>query len=269
MTSASKNPILQPNFDSRILSLPSPLGSNYGSLRRGVMVWESPIPGYTNSASMRFLYNPSTVTADYYMAPDSSVSASLLFPTAFNSTQLRVPLNQSVTWSLLFDRTYELWGSYNDNGSPKYANSPEGNDPRVVGVLADIIQMQQFTGMLISYSASSSSTGVSSPSNTSYQSLGGYQGILQLIPSWVFFGAFPSFASLWYYGYVSEWDVTVTHWTQFMVPMRCVINITFTMMPQAPTTTSSASNTQWSSKTVKGAPVVTKPGTLAVGPGSR
>lgn len=223
----ARSPIQHPPFDNRIYSLPSPVSGPHGTLSRGLMFWESAIPGYTFPATMRFLYNPSTVTADYYMAPDASVSASLLFPTAFNSTQLRVPLNQSVTWSLLFDRTYELWGSYNDNGTPKYKNFPDGNNPQVVGVLADIIQMQQFTGMLVSYAGTAVGPGQSPATN-----INGYQGILQLIPSYVFFGKFLEGPSLSYFGYVSEWDVTITHWTQFMVPMRCVINITFTMMPQ-------------------------------------
>lgn len=246
MASAGKAPIKQPPFDPRILNLSSPLGGSSGNIERGIMIWDGPITGYNNSAMLNFLYNPSTVTADYYMAPDSSVTASLLFPTAYNSTQLRVPLNQSVTWSLLFDRTYELWGSYNSSGSPIYTNNAAGNDPRVVGVLADIIQMQQFTGMLTGYSTASNSGGTTTPTSTSYTSLGGYQGVLQLIPSYVFFGSFLGGTSVSYYGYISEWDVTITHWTQFMVPMRCVINITMTMMPHSATPSSGSSNSQWS-----------------------
>lgn len=237
---ANTAPVNQPGFDDRIYNLTYPLGSGkYGTLKRGFMVWEKAALGYSSPAYMHFLYNPSTVTANYYMAPDSSVSASLLFPTAFDSTNLRVPLNQSVTWSLLFDRTYELWGQYDNKGKARQKVGQNGNNPAVVGVLADVKQMQQFTGMNVGYS---SGTGTS-PSPTAQQ-IFGHQGIIQLIPSYVYFG---DKNNLWYYGYISEWDVTITHWTQFMVPMRCVINITFTMLP-TPTAQSSASNsnTNWS-----------------------
>lgn len=246
MASAGKQPFKQPLFDERIYSLYYPLGSAYGQLSRGFMIWEKSIPGYTEAAQMHFLYNPSTVTADYYMAPDASVQGSLLFPTASDSTQLRVPLNQSVTWSLLFDRTYELWGNYNPDGSPKNPNNSSKNDPTVIGVMADIKQMQQFTGMLVGYSTGNGIT----PAQVTDTSIGGYQGIIQLIPSYVFFGNKSSTSALWFYGYVSEWDVTVTHWNQFMIPMRCVINITFTMMPTPPTTGGASKvNTHWSLQT--------------------
>lgn len=245
MPTASNPPVVQPGFDSRIYTLTYPLGSGkYGTLKRGFMVWEKAGLGYTSPAYMHFLYNPSTVTASYAIAPDSSVSASLLFPTAFDSTNLRVPLNQSVTWSLLFDRTYELWGQYDNKGHPAQHVGPNNNNPAVVGVLADIRQMQQFTGMNVGYSSGNGVT--PSPTN---QQIFGHQGIIQLVPSYVYFG---DKNNLWFYGYISEWDVTVTHWTQFMVPMRCVINITFTMLP-TPSSAGAASNsnTNWQAKNKK------------------
>lgn len=238
-------PITQPQFDSRITTLVYPLGGGqYGTLQRGFMIWEQAIAGYSGKAQVNFLYNPSEVTADYYMS-DSSVGASLLFPTGYNATNLRVPLNQSVEWSLLFDRTYDLWQQYDAQGLPLQSVGPGDNNPAVVGVLADIRQMEQFTGMNVAYSTGNSQT-TSPSSNTT---LAGYQGIMQLIPSYVYFG---DANNLWYYGYVSEWDVTVTHWTQNMVPSRCVMNITFTMLPPPTTGTGSQANAQYSSSTGPG-----------------
>lgn len=237
MTTSGTSPITQPPFDPRISTLAFPVGgAGFGQLQRGFMVWEQPIQGYSSTAQMSFLYNPSSVTADYYMA-DSSVGSSLMFPTGFNATNLRVPLNQSVEWSLLFDRTFELWGSYDSNGEPLNQNPGDGYNPSVVGVLADIYQMEQFTGMFVGYSSGNSTT--TAPTSNA---LTGHQGIIQLIPSYVYFGGNSANNSLWYYGYVSEWDVTVTHWTQYMVPMRCVINVTFTMLPPATNGSGSASN---------------------------
>lgn len=240
MANTGSAPIKQPSFDSRIYTLAYPLqGKQYGVLKHGFMIWEQALTGYSGKATMHFLYNPSTVQAEYSMS-DSSVGASLLFPTGFNQTNLRVPLNQTVQWSLLFDRTYELWGGYNSDSSAKNSVGSSQNNPSVVGVLADIRQMQQFTGMNIGYSTGNTSSTSPTPS-----AIAGYQGILQLIPSYVYFG---DANNLWYYGYISEWDVTVTHWTQYMVPMRCVIDVTFTMLPTPQTSgTGSQSNTNWSS----------------------
>lgn len=225
-------PFTQPAFDSRITTLVFPLsGGQYGQLQRGFMAWDMSqgnIGPYGSAAQVNFLYNPSSVTADYSIT-DASVAASIMFPSAFNAVDLRVPLNQTVEWSLLFDRTYELWGSYNAQAIPNgtVGANPNNTNPGNVGVLADIMAMQQFTGMFMAFSTGN--TGSTTPAPTA---LTGWQGIMQLIPSWVYFGGSNSASnSLWYYGYVSEWDVTVTHWTQYMIPMRCVINITFTMLP--------------------------------------
>jgi hypothetical protein len=34
-----------------------------------------------------------------------------------------------------------------------------------------------------------------------------------------------------YYGYVDSFDVTFTHFTQFMVPMRAAVDVSFTLLP--------------------------------------
>jgi hypothetical protein len=133
-----------------------------------------------------------------------------------------------VEFSLLFDRTYELWGSYNSAGQSTGAlggESTSGNaaDPGSVGVLSDIYAMQQFTGMTVGYNE-----GGSPVKTTSSNSQLGYSGILQFIPAYVYFG---SQSNLSYYGYITEWDVQITHWTQYMVPMRCVIDVSFNMLP--------------------------------------
>src|SRR5258708_38789955 len=107
----SKAPISQPKFDPRISKLIYPMmgnrNPNHGTLKRGFMVWEKPLVGYNALAAVHFLYNPSTVSADYPIS-DSTVGAILQFPNPNDKADLRVPLQQTATWSLLFDRTYEL-----------------------------------------------------------------------------------------------------------------------------------------------------------------
>ena len=43
-------------------------------------------------------------------------------------------------------------------------------------------------------------------------------GIMQLVPGWAFFGNSNVANGLMYYGYINEWSVQYTHWTQFNVP---------------------------------------------------
>lgn len=211
---------IQPDFDSRIKTLQFPLeGRSFGKLKRGTMVWESSNPNLGGKARVNFLYNPATVEASYSI--NQNVGATLQFPVPGDTSDLRVPLSQTVSWSLLYDRTYELWGAYTPNGTAKKGKST--SDPSVVGVMADIFAMQQFTGMTMGYTTSGKVT-----NTISATSFAGHQGIMQLIPAYVYFG---DGAVLAYFGYVSSWDVTVTHFTQKMIPMRCVIDITFTMLP--------------------------------------
>jgi hypothetical protein len=243
--------VVQPAFATQITTLKYPLSNGQsGSISRGYMVWDdSQLPtGYSTAAKVNFLFNPSTVTASYSLIPDTSVQAAMLFPTAYNSTDLRVPLSQTVEWSLLFDRTFELWGAYDSNGAPNSltANAAAGVDgtidPSVVGVLVDINAMGQFTGLDTGYY--SGTPGATSGTDAITASgLYGQQGVMQPIFSYVWFGL-----NLWYYGYVSQWDVTITHWTQYMIPMRCVINVSFTMMPlpNNNTPSNSSSNTDYS-----------------------
>lgn len=235
---AGKSPIIQPPFDPRIYKLVYPLqggrAPGQGTLKHGFMVWEAPLTGYSGLAKVHFLYNPSTVEADYPIA-DTTAAAILQFPNPGDKADLRVPLQQTASWSILFDRTYELWGSYNSSGSPRHAIGKDNNNPSVVGVLADIIQMQQFTGMLVGASTPGSVANAGGKQNN----FAGHQGIVQIVPSYAFFS---DKFNLSFYGYISDWTVQITHWSNFMVPMRCVINITLTMLPPIQTTPNPSSS---------------------------
>lgn len=243
-------PMVQPPFATQILNLKYPLGTgNYGSLQRGYMQWDtSNLPtGYDSAAQVNFLYNPSTVTASYSLVPDTSVQAAMLFPSSNSTTDLRVPLSQTVEWSLLFDRTFELWGAYSSSDGvsiqQQIQENSGTNNPSAIGVMADINAMMQFTGMFASFYSGTTATQQANAGGAIASSLFNQQGIMMPVYSYVWFGS----NTLSYYGYVSEWDVTITHWTQYMIPMRCVINVDFTMLP-LPTSTPSnpSSNTDYS-----------------------
>ena len=223
-----------PPFDNRIYSLTFPIASQRaGGLTRGYMAWHEVPPGYnkrTQQGQVRFLYNPSTVSTSYSLMTDKSGLAAMEFRTVSDRANPLIPINQSTSFDLLYDRTFELWGSYKNDGTP--VNDGGVNDPRTEGVGVDILAMKQFTGML---TYAPSGKGNANNSTPPVQ-----QGPMLLVQSWVYFGS-PN--GIYYFGYVTDWTVQVTHWTQYMVPMRCVISVNFALLP-APKKTS-PTDTKW------------------------
>lgn len=240
--------VVQPGFASQIQTVPSPLGVNI-PLQRGYMIWgQANFLGYSGGPfgdgrdMINFLYNPSTITSDYNVA-NASLQAAMMYAVPGDSGNLLAPLvQQTVSWQLYFDRTYEL--NYGGNSSAV-------NDPAVIGVQADIYQFLQFTGLLATLNASQATSVLGGVGATGPGAASTTGGIMMMIPSYVFFGNALAQMSqnasnanlnaigsqLAYYGYISEWTVTYTHFTASMVPIRASISITFTMLPNPPATT--------------------------------
>lgn len=217
--------VTQPQFDKRLTTLAYPLtGIDGGILQTGYMIWDKPLPGYGGRAVVRYLYNPSTVSADFNIA-DASAQASLNFPNPGDSAMLAIPLSQTAQWSLMFDRTFDLWNSFTTGGVP--INNENGVGATQIGVQADVLAFMQFTGMLTNYSYGTSG---SAPTQQN-ANLAANSGIMQLVPSWAYFGNSNIANGLMYYGYINEWSVQYTHFTQYNVPMRAVISVNFTMLP--------------------------------------
>jgi hypothetical protein len=213
-TASSTAVTIQPAFDKRITTLAFPLtGTGAGTIERGYMVWDQPIPGYSGKAMVNYLYNPSTVSADYNIA-DPSVQAAMNFPIASDTAQLAIPLQQTANWTLMFDRTYEVnaGGVFTTGGTVDNSSTADAGSPQVIGVQADVLALMQFTGMLTNYSygtAPSSVQGTDSSTNFSI-----YQGIMQLVPAYFYFG-----------------NASLASNVAYNVPYRCVVAIYVTMLP--------------------------------------
>ncbi len=141
----------QPKFAQQITNTPSPVGTSNTALQRGYMIWDQPMPTLYSGGGplgdgrdvINFLFNPSTVTADYNIA-NASLQAAMMYQVPGDSGNLLAPLlNQTVSWQLYFDRTFELL--YGGDATSQ-------NDPGVIGVQADVYQFMQFTGILASLS---------------------------------------------------------------------------------------------------------------------
>jgi hypothetical protein len=237
----------QPNFDRRLTTLTWPLTSTLSGnypIQRGFMYWDTSVglpTGYSKPAVVRFLFNPSTITTNYILQ-DSGAQAALNYSNAASSANLVVPLQQTCSFSLLFDRTYELWNS-NQGGS---INQTQLTDVQIIGVDVDVRAMRQFTGMYATNytdnaaQGGTSPTGVFSGSGSTLSGVAGSlsQGIMQMVPSYLYFST-PT-QGVMYYGYVDSWDVIYTHFTSLMIPMRCEVDVSFTFLPPPAKPASSA-----------------------------
>lgn len=198
------------------------------SFNRGILIsGPDVIDGLTNSDTyiVNFLYNPSTIQESRGLDVDNNVLPSWKRnpddPGSYN-----VPLNTGVNFSLLFDRTYELWDS-------SYRNTLAG----VFGVRADVEAFYNLMGInsFVSQSKSAIAGKTDLPGLPSGVADVVVQGPMQMVPTYLSFG-YNSSGSLEYFGYISAFDVTYTHFTQKMVPVRCAVNVSFTVTPPVQST---------------------------------
>lgn len=258
--------LVQPAFASQLQNTPPAMGVNV-AVQRGYMIWADKKMarafGYTGGVFgdgrdvIAFALNPSTISSDYTIG-NTSIQAAMMQQVPGDNGNFLAPLQQTVSWQLYYDRTFELCWPTGTN---------QVNDPGTIGCQADVLQFAQFTGLLSSTQGLSSSD-VSALVNTtagttstgasvSSQQIGSVLangGMMMMVPCYVFFGdAWSQVANgkgvssysalsyqLAYYGYISEWSVEYTHWTQNMIPIRCSITVNFTMLPQPQQSTQAA-----------------------------
>lgn len=226
-----QTPLVQPPFASQLAASKDRAMGQTPSLQHGYMIWDQSSGNlgysggsYNGRALFQFMYNPEQISAQFAVDA-TSAQAAMMYNAPGASDVLAMPLSQSVSWTLYFDRTFEV--NYNSrNGAV--------NDPAVIGVQTDVIQMMQFTGMLSNQAAGLST--IKTPTVNK-------GGVMMNIFSWVYFGqpnnntgidpsSTPALANqLGYYGFISSWDVTYTAFSQNMVPMRCSMDIAFNLLP--------------------------------------
>lgn len=237
----------QPQFDPRIYTIP--YGANNGMLERGYMKWstDAAVPGYgTYQAVMHFLFNPTTVAISS-TGDMTDQTAANMYAGAGGQTNNLTLLQQNLSFSLLYDRTFELWGQYNNVGSANKALAGQTIDsPGQQGVNVDIRAIKQITGQLGQLGPGGGDANTKTPVLQ--------QGVMVPIRTWLYFGS--QTADFFFFGFLTGYNVTVTHWSQYMVPMRCAIDVTFGLLPNAattdapdkPTTPGTKSDTWWAAK---------------------
>ena len=213
---------VQPPFATQLNKIFPLTGSS--TLQMGYMIWDANhlMPGYGSPAVINYLYNPSTVSSDFAMSNASAQSAQL-YPNPGDAAYLAIPISQTAQWSLMFDRTFEVQGAFQQDGLPSSGNN-NALDASTLGVQADVMAFMQFTGMFFN------NGNLPSAVQAANTNLAANSGIMMQQPAWALFGNSVVQNGLMFYGFISEWSVQYTHWTQYNVPMRCVISVTWTML---------------------------------------
>lgn len=210
---------LNPPFDKRMLSIGAP--NNAGkALRRGWIATDnSVLPSGAIAGRVNFLFNPPQVQVSHPLNPSYQSADYQTQLSSYNAQWVGDTLGQAgeVGVSLLFDRTYELWDR-------SYAKGLAGQ----YGAYVDVLAMYKLLG-IVNHS-------VTFTGNATIANAG-------LDPTSVSFGLFPQNPlrgspicylylgpnSLKYRGFVDNLNVTYTHFSRQMVPMRVQIDLSMQM----------------------------------------
>lgn len=197
-------------------------GDNFkGQLQRGRLVGGA--GAYFGSSTnisyiVNFLYNPASI----YESRGIDMNNAVLPSTAKNygdPGQYATGLNTAINFSLLFDRTFELWDS-------SYSSSLAG----IYGCRADVEALFNLCGVNQVTQTTASIPSVAKGGSVSEKLSVVVQGPMVVSPCNLYFGS-SGIGPLSYYGFVSEMDVTWTHFTSSMIPARCTVDISFTALP--------------------------------------
>lgn len=200
--------VLNPPFDPRMRKVGSPLNLSH-EMKRGWAITED------GTKRVNFLFNPSSITVSNAVDPMAQRQDTV--PEAVNDAGgVQVfadnPISQgAVGLDLLYDRTYEMF-----SGSKVKNQTIKNNDvdmAEAYGVYADVAAWWTLVGM---YEQMPKGWHDSIPVSPMMQ-----------IPMYLFIGPY-----LLYYGFIDNLGVTYSHWSQRMIPQRCKVSVSFSMLPK-------------------------------------
>lgn len=212
------NPTIRQDFSART-----------GNLHRGLLIGGAGIvKGAKGHIQYRvnFLYNPSTITESRSLDLNNGVLPAYA-RNPDDPGSYATSLNATVSFSLLFDRTFELWdGAYRQT------------QPGIYGVRSDVEAFYNLLGINIPQVQTNTATQAAPPAINPAKITNTVQGPMTFAPTNLYFGA-NSKGALSYFGYVSDMNVTYSHFIANMTPSRCAVDVTFTVLSQIAGSTTS------------------------------
>jgi hypothetical protein len=218
------------NFDARIRSVPSWISKSQDprfQLERGNII--SAFPKASTEMNryyiLNFLYNPSVVNVSHSINAANQVAPAYTRSDFDKGTPL-VAAGGSLSFSLLFDRTYEM-------SDP----AQQGTFAGTYGVMADIHVLYNLVGIntkqLVGHEADKSAPSSAVDSKDVI-------GVMQMNPVIVHFGrpmdggyrdsSLPNMSMMRYFGYLTSLNITYSHFSQRMMPVRCAVAVNMDLM---------------------------------------
>lgn len=203
-------------FDPRMTS--APFGEK--KLTRGFIIQEKPVGGTRYRCN--FLFNPSVVQLSHGLNTNVVADDNAINPDDVTGKHLLMPLEQYLSFSLRFDRHYELW-----DPSKLYGDARTWVPS--FGVAYDILSLYKITGIAAPLTSTGEETGATGSSLEAFKKgdfSNGPVGPMLYTPVYCVVGSTLSF-----YGVIQSLDIQYTHWTQQMIPTRAEVAISVKMLP--------------------------------------
>jgi hypothetical protein len=216
-------------FDPRITSIPFTQnlsgtegvpGSGGKKLTRGFIIQAKAINGARQRCN--FLYNPSAISISHGIDTNVLSDPNAIDKNDVTAGQTLLPLQQTLSFSLLFDRTYELW-------DPSKLYGDAATKVPALGVAFDVLSLYKITGIATPMPVTDDSSADADAFKNAFNKntfANGPAGPMTYQPVYVVIGT-----SLSYYGVIQSLGVTYTHWTQAMIPTRCRVDVEVTLLP--------------------------------------
>lgn len=197
-------------------------------VQRGAIITDTTYTSSHGAYCLNFQFNPTSF--EHTSALNQSIPAQLTPSYAGESMDwLTMSSNagQAVSFNLLFDRTFETW------------QQDVNNPASMSGCLVDIKTLYTMLGMYhdLTQSADPSvdnttAAGTATAFSTTVDPLQVFQltpmSPMWAVPVWVIFGPLMS-----YYGLIQSLDVTFTHFTQQMIPVRATVGVAMQILPKS------------------------------------
>lgn len=168
----------------------------------------------THPYACRFHFNPPAISVAYSVAtgvlPANQLTVDQLAASAI------YPGQTSVSFGLLFDRTYEV--AY----GPGQTNP---QDLRKIGVYHDIEALERVVGVKQKWSYTDQTTNPDGTAKSEGKT--DVQGNMLMLPVYLIFGGGPANSGLAFVGFFTSMNVTYTLFSQNMVPTRATVELGF------------------------------------------
>ncbi|WP_274916902.1 hypothetical protein [Streptomyces sp. WZ-12] len=173
--------------------------------------------------TLRFLYNPSTVAVTHGLDGQNMQLAQWQRSENMTGTAL-LPVNNSCSFSLLFDRTFDVLG-------------PRNKPSAKFGVMYDVNMLYNLCGINQKVKPKIDGfeddgdwgDGKGKPSSDAGEVPQTITGPMQMNPVDIYFGGH---RNLYFYGFISNISINYSHWVQEMIPTRCAVSLTVTGLPK-------------------------------------